>query len=137
MKVIIKSRTELKNGEINIIDAEAPCKYCFKNGHWYIMYKENEETGLVDTDTVLKIEGNRVSIIRTGLCGSRMTVEGGCSESFSYATGAGTFTVNVEGIWVRSLLGEAGGIIEMKYKVGFEGTEDFDQYIDMKIEVKE
>src|SRR5699024_6192835 len=43
----------------------------------YIIYKESEVSGLEGTTTTLKIDGNKVSVIRLGTTNSHMTFEKG------------------------------------------------------------
>lgn len=61
----------------------------------YIIYKESQVSGLEGTTTTVKIEGEKISIIRLGTMNSHMTFEKGKKSYNMYSTPYGDMTLGI------------------------------------------
>ncbi len=87
-----------------------------ENG-WILSYEESELTGLEGTTTTIQVEGERVSLQRTGAVCSQMVFEEKRKHLSLYNTPYGAMEVSVAAKSVRHDLSEAGGEIEVTYRI--------------------
>lgn len=86
-------------------------------GRYTISYEESELTGLEGTTTVLRIEGERVTLLREGSVNSQMVFEEGRRHLSMYETPYGSLSVGINTRRMRSTVGEDGGDLEIDYAV--------------------
>ncbi len=86
-----------------------------KGGNYYVSYKESEITGLGDTTTTVKIEKNKVTVIRFGDLQSHMVFEEGQKHISYYDMGFGALTVGVSTRSIDKRLTDAGGSMKIDY----------------------
>lgn len=133
MQVIVDSVIEC-NGQTDRIHTEAEGRFYEKNGTWYILYKEPEDSGLAGVSTTIKAQPGCVVILRSEPYASRMVVEPGKVNMTAYPTQAGVFFLGVKGENLAVLLRPNGGEIRLKYSLSMEDG-DLLQTITMKIQV--
>ena len=86
-----------------------------KNGNYYVSYKESELTGLGDTTTTVKIEKNKVTVMRFGELETHMIFEEGQKHISYYDMGFGSLTVGVSTRSIDKKLTDAGGSMKIDY----------------------
>ena len=96
-KVLIKIKgTTKQEGESDeVIELVTQGEIYKKRKSNYIIYKESEVSGLEGTTTTLKIEGEKISIIRLGTMNSHMTFEKGKKSYNMYSTPYGEMTLSI------------------------------------------
>ena len=106
------------DGEEDVIELFTTGKYVLKNKKFYISYTESETTGFKDSDTLLKVDGDRsVTLIRTGKTSSHLVIEKGKRHQCQYDTGCGMFTVGISGDKIITELSEEGGLLDFSYSM--------------------
>lgn len=120
--VSLVSRQVDTEGDISEMSLFTEGKSCEKAGCFYITYKECDETGLEATTTLLKIEPDRISVIRSGGVEAKQVFVVGKRHSFSYITAFGTFEMTVNPWVVEASLQEGEGRIGLEYDLEIDGT---------------
>jgi uncharacterized beta-barrel protein YwiB (DUF1934 family) len=92
-----------------------------ENG-WVLSYEESELTGLEGTTTTIQVEDERVSLQRTGAVCSQMVFEEKRKHLSLYETPYGAMEVSVSAQSVRHNISEAGGEIEVTYRIELDHT---------------
>lgn len=90
-------------------------RYYEKGGSYYVSYKESELTGLGDTTTTVKIEENKVTVMRFGELETHMIFEEGQKHISYYDMGFGALTVGVSTRSIDKSLNDAGGSMKIDY----------------------
>lgn len=115
------------DGEIDIIEETAEGTYRYSDGKYYIMYRKD---GL---SNMIKVDGNTVTVRRTGDVGSEIKYEIGKEYEFMYKTPYGGIAMSVFTRSITYELDENGGSISLKYILKTGG----DKYINkMKIKIE-
>lgn len=121
--VVAVTNRQVNNGEIDYIRENGTGSLRIKDGKYYLMYK-------TDTATVMiRIEGNKANVKRTGESSSDMDYSPGKTTAFDYKTPYGMMKME---LFTRKLdysLDENGGVIRIQYEL-------CDIENDMKITVK-
>ncbi len=86
-----------------------------KNGNYYISYKESELTGLGNTTTTVKVEKNKVTVIRFGDLETHMIFEEGKKHISYYDMGFGALTVGISTKSIDKSLSDLGGRMKIDY----------------------
>lgn len=103
-----------------------------KDGKYYLKY--NEELNDIKVSNTLKIEDNKVTIMRFGEVNTQITVEQGKKHLNYYETPQGTFLMGIFGDKVNIDLKEKKGSIFLRYGVEFNNTLTTHNTIDVKFE---
>ena len=90
-------------------------RYYEKNGNYYVSYKESELTGLGETTTTLKIEPNKVTVMRFGDLETHMVFEAGQKHISYYDMGFGSLTVGVSTKSIDKQFTPSGGRMRIDY----------------------
>ncbi len=90
-------------------------RYYEKNGNYYVSYKESELTGLGETTTTLKIEPNKVTVMRFGELETHMVFEAGQKHISYYDMGFGSLTVGISTRSIDKQFDDAGGRMRIDY----------------------
>lgn len=88
-----------------------------KNGRYYIMYKESELTGMEGSTTTLKIENERVTMMRSGSYPSHMVFEKGKKHIGVFNTETGAMTVGISARDIQSQICDDGGSLTIDYAI--------------------
>ena len=92
------------------------------DGQIRLSYKESELTGMEGTTTTFIVEGERVTLLRTGAVNSQMIFEEGEQHTSLYETPFGELTVDIQTSKLLHNLSERGGLMEIKYSIAVEHT---------------
>jgi len=116
-KVIVSVKGQSGLGDEGRMELITEGKLYKKENAFYISYKETGVTGMEGTTTTLKVEENRVTLIRHGTVSSTFVFEEGVENISHYATEYGVFTVGVKADRVESTMDERGGIVAVSYSL--------------------
>ena len=87
-----------------------------KKDKYYISYVESEVTGLSGR-TTLKVEDQKVTMVRTGKTGTQMVFEQGKRYLSHYDTGFGIFNIGVNTQSIKNNIGDCGGSLKVRYTI--------------------
>ena len=90
--ITIKGLQNYEDQEEDRVELVTRGSFYLKNDDYYITYKESELTGLGSTTTTVKIEPERVTVLRFGETRSHMVFEEGQKHISYYDTAAGALT---------------------------------------------
>ncbi|MBQ8056959.1 MAG: DUF1934 domain-containing protein [Ruminococcus sp.] len=108
------------DGEKDKIEVIVTGDYIEKNGHRYIKYKEYDaEDPSIVLDTVVKVEEDKVSIIRMGDRPSRLILQQGVRHQCHYQTVMGDLMMGVYTSTIENNLTENGGDLIARYQLDF------------------
>lgn len=108
------------DGEKDKIEVIVTGDYVIKNGHRYIKYKEYDaEDPNICLDTAVKVEENKVSIIRMGDRPSRLILEKDVRHQCHYSTVMGDLMMGVYTYSIENNLTDNGGDLVAKYELDF------------------
>lgn len=97
----IKSLIEA-DGESDRLEITTRGKMLFKNGNYYLTYRETDKTGFDGCSVLIKVEGEKtVTVSRSGDVTSQLTIETGKRNLCSYMTPQGTAMLGISGNAVR------------------------------------
>lgn len=86
-----------------------------KESATYVTYQESEASGLGKTQTTIKIEDERVSLIRFGDSAVHLIFEQGKKHTAYYDMGFGSLSVGVQTYELSHTIGEHGGKLNIRY----------------------
>lgn len=101
-------------------DVELICvgSYIKKNNKYYIVYSEyDEDSPKSKTTNTLKVEENKVTLIRTGFKSSRLILEKGVKHICEYNMGSYSMFVGVSTNNIDCSLDNNGGELHIKYSL--------------------
>lgn len=108
------------DGEKDKIEVIVTGDYIEKNGHRYIKYKEYDaEDPNIVLDTVVKVEEDKVSIIRMGDRPSRLILQQGVRHQCHYNTIMGDLMMGVYTSAIEDNLTDNGGDLVARYQLDF------------------
>lgn len=118
-EVIIKIKgTQILEDHKEVIEFTTLGKMGYKNGKYYLSYKENDSFGTEDITTIVKIESDKlVTMQRTGAIDSRLTIENGKRHLCHYVTMQGDVMIGIFGETIKNDLNENGGLLFMSYTI--------------------
>lgn len=128
--ITIKSSQTI-DGEQDSMEIITEGGYYEKNGKFYIMYNDDETMG--NSSSLIKVDGDSVSIRRKGEYSSKFDLKEGTSYSFVYHMPYGDMAMQVDTKNVEISLGETGGELKMCYELDAGGNR---QTNTIKISVK-
>lgn len=92
-----------------------------EDGAWVLSWWEGEGSGLGDTRSTLRLEGDRAELLRTGQFRSRMVFRVDKPHSTGYQTPYGTLSLTVRARRVCWEMVETGGTVELTYDMELDG----------------
>ena len=113
--ITIKGLQSYEDQEDDSIELVTTGTYYKKDGDYYIVYKESELTGLGETTTTVKIEPNRVTVIRFGDTRSHMIFEEGEKHVSYYDTGAVALTIGISAKRIRKSVNDFHASVIIDY----------------------
>lgn len=116
--VLISIKGVYQNEEdCDVVEIFTTGSYRRKNGSYYISYEESEATGFEGSRTTLKVDKEKVTLLRSGSARAQLIVESGVRHQCHYDIGCGDLMVGVVGGRIRSSLTDSGGNLEFKYSL--------------------
>ena len=107
--------TQEADGEQEQVELTTTGRYYKRGGLYYISYDESESTGFEDSKTTLKVEAEKVTMLRMGKSRAQMVVEKGRRHQCFYDMGFGAMTIGISGNRFESSLSDKGGRLEFGY----------------------
>ena len=107
----------------------------FRDNGWDICYEESELTGLTGVTTTFRIEGDTITLTRSGGLASQMVFQQGVFHDSLYQTEFGfAMMITVCASKVNWQLSEAGGMIDLSYSIEIEQSTAgvIDYHLDIK-----
>jgi uncharacterized beta-barrel protein YwiB (DUF1934 family) len=101
---------------------------------WHLSYDESDLTGLAGVHTSFVIEGNKVTLTRTGKLNSQMVFQEGVSHDSLYQVEFGALMITVCATKVDAKLSQAGGTLDLVYAIEIE--QNAAGQIDYHLEIK-
>lgn len=132
--VIISFKGTQDDGhEKDVVELVTEGSYYKKGNNYYVTYSETELTGMEGTTTTLKIEGDKVTMLRFGQNNTQLIFEQGQRHLCCYETPYGAFTVGVHSRDVNVDVTDHGGNISASYLIEVDnaavGSNDFTMQI--------
>ena len=113
--ITIKGLQSYEDQEDDRVELVTNGTFYQKDEDYYITYKESELTGLGSTTTTVKIEPERVTILRFGETRTHMIFEEGQKHVSYYDIGVGALTVGISTKRIQKQLSEHGGHLMIDY----------------------
>lgn len=98
------------------------CKYAYRDGKYYIVYEETQQSQMQGSVTTLKTDGNLVWVNRTGPVNTKLCYEVGRSHSAAYRFDFGVIVMETEAQKIEVALDDEGGTVEMEYLLDMGGN---------------
>ena len=108
-----------------------------KESAFYITYQETDESGLGDTKTTVKVEPERVSIIRFGDSAVHLIFEAGKKHIAYYDMGFASLSMGVQTYELSHSMGEHGGKIHIRYAMEINNSLAGENQISITVTAKE
>ena len=90
--------------------------FAYRNGSFFITYKENVDTGYEGSTTTVKVENNdKVSMTRFGKAHSQLVIERGRRHVCHYESGYGSLSLGVAADEIENNLNPSGGEVMFSY----------------------
>lgn len=113
--VTVRGLQDYEDAENDAIELSVAGVMYQKESATYITYREAEATGLGKTQTTVKIEPERVSLIRFGDSAIHLIFEQGKKHTAYYDMGFGSLSVGVQTYELSHTFGEHGGNLHIRY----------------------
>ncbi|MBE6911813.1 MAG: DUF1934 domain-containing protein [Ruminococcaceae bacterium] len=113
--ITIRGLQNFEDADNDSIELVTSGRFYEKGGSYYVSYKESELTGLGDTTTTVKIEDDKVTVMRFGELQTHMIFEEGQKHISYYDMGFGALTVGVSTKSINKQLSESGGSMKIDY----------------------
>ena len=113
----IRSTQKFEGCDEEKIDLITQARLYERNGKFYISYEESELTGLLGTRTTVKIDGDTVTMMRTGTYPSEMIFAKNQRHVGLYHTEFGAMTISTHTNQLRNTMSKYGGELEIDYTV--------------------
>lgn len=115
--IVTGMQISMDNPDGEEIEIITPGQYFEKNGKKYITYKETEISGSEGTTDTIKIEDNKVTVMRHGTNSSHMIFQLGKKHMTHYNTPFGTLLLGMTTTSIHINMKEERGDIEVKYNL--------------------
>ncbi len=113
--ITIKGLQTFEDADNDSVELVTSGRFYEKNGNYYISYKESELTGLGNTTTTVKVEKNKVTVMRFGDLETHMIFEEGKKHISYYDMGFGALTVGISTKSINKSLSDLGGQMKIDY----------------------
>ena len=112
----VKSRID-QDGESQRVELTSRGQYHFRNGSYYITYKETADMGYEGCTVTIKVaaDSSKVTLLRFGKTNTQLVIERGRRNVCHYETGFGSLTLGVAADAIDCQLTEKGGLAVFSY----------------------
>ena len=87
---------------------------------WNLQYQESDLTGLEGVTTTFRVEGDTITLSRTGKLNSQMVFQEGVTHDSLYQVEFGALLITVCATKVSAQITEQGGTIDLLYSIEIE-----------------
>ena len=116
----IRSRQQFEGCEEDGMELITGGKLYVRGGKVYVTYEESELTGLAGARTTLRLDGDRVTMLRSGKGAAQMEFRQGERHVGLYPTPGGPPTVATYTERVDNQVGADGGTLRIDYAIEIE-----------------
>jgi uncharacterized beta-barrel protein YwiB (DUF1934 family) len=120
--ISVKGTQQYEKNNDDIIELITEGKYYKKGNKYFVTYEETEITGMKGTTTTIKMEGEKVTLLRFGENNSQLIFEQGQKHLCHYETIQGAFTVGVFSNNVNVNIDEQGGQVSVDYNLQIDNS---------------
>ncbi len=110
------------DGECDKTEMVTEGEYVFRAGNHMLRYKERLAEDGEECSTIIKCDGKKVTMTRTGAANTQMIFENGKRHMSLYETPLGSFSVNILTDSVNVDVGETGGEIKINYALDINSS---------------
>ncbi|SEF38759.1 Uncharacterized beta-barrel protein YwiB, DUF1934 family [Caloramator fervidus] len=136
-KAIISVKTVQDiDGEREVIELVTEGDFYRLGEDFIAEYDETEISGMEGTKTTLKIEKDKVSIIRRGTTNSDLEFKKGETTFSLYSTPFGVLNITIKPILVQINVDENGGNVKLEYQVNTNNSGFIENVLELKITPK-
>ena len=132
----IRGRQAYQEQDPDIIELVSEGTLEYRSGGWDLTYEESDLTGLAGVTTTFRLEGETVTLTRSGNLNAQMVFKPGFVHESLYCSEFGTMMMSVCATQVRYDLSEKGGTVDLKYNIEIEhaaaGTIDYHLKVRLK-----
>lgn len=115
--ISIRGRQSFAGMEDDTIELVTEGRLRRDKGSYTLSYQETEVTGMENTLTTIRVEGDRVTLMREGRFNSQMVFQEGRRHLSLYETPYGALEVGINTKRMRSALDDKGGELEIDYRL--------------------
>lgn len=131
--IVLRSSQRYPQQEPEEMELTVHGKLYFRGGSVFISYEESAMTGMENTRTTLKVEPERVEIIRTGKNHSRLCFQEGLRHESPYRTPYGLLQLATVTHSLMARMGQEGGTLEIRYQVEMEGQLASENHLQIEV----
>lgn len=133
-KVLISVKTvQYSDGQPEEIELITEGEYYKEGNEYFASYEESEISGMEGTKTTMKIQNDALAIIRQGTTNSNLLFKKDLNHVSLYSTPYGALEVTIKPSKVLIDIGEAGGRVELAYKMEATGLEPMENTLELNI----
>lgn len=110
------------DGECDKTEMVTEGDYVFRAGKYLLRYRERLIEDGEECSTIIKCDGQKVTMTRTGSANTQMIFENGKRHVSLYETPLGSFSVNILTDSLNVDVGEAGGEIKIDYALDINSS---------------
>lgn len=118
----IRGRQAYLDQEPDVIELVTEGILEYRNGGWDLRYEESDLTGLAGVTTTFRMEGETVTLTRTGNLHSTMVFQTGFTHESLYQSEFGALMICVCATKVSYDVTQDGGVIDLVYNIEIEQT---------------
>ncbi len=104
---------------------------------WRLSYREGEDSGLGQTRTTLRLEGDQATLTRTGEVSSEMVFQPGQPHTSLYETPYGTLPMTIRTLSLKTDLDDRGGTVAIHYQIQLGGGSAGETRLRLTVRAKE
>ena len=114
--ISINGTIQQEDGETDSMQLLTHGGFAYRNGSFFITYKESEATGYEGSTTTVKVEkDSKVSMTRFGRAHSQLVIERGKRHVCHYESGYGSLSLGVAADEIENKLDANGGEVTFSY----------------------
>lgn len=108
-------------GAEDIVEIKTAGSFYEKNGAFYIIYEETEQSGMSGSVSMIKARGSSVTVSRRGAFASRAVYTPGTEYEMTYSMPYGSMAIKIKTKTVKNKLTAAGGELLLVYDTDIGG----------------
>lgn len=130
----VKSRHILEEDRQDAVELTTTGSFYKKNEAYYIVYEESEMTGMEGTTTTLKVEPEKITLIRMGNINTRQVFIKGKRHTSNYHTLYGNLIMTVIPRKIDADIAPHGGKVNLTYDLEVNGRRISKNFLHISVE---
>jgi uncharacterized beta-barrel protein YwiB (DUF1934 family) len=132
-QAIISLISKQKENENDIIEVVTPGKFYKKEQEYYVVYEETEISGMEGTTTTLKINKDKLTLLRKGTTNTKMIFEEDYRDTILYSTPHGVLELLVDTKQIQIDINDMGGEVKVNYDMSIAGQNPLTTQLEVSI----